>query len=520
MRQCCSLILAIFVLCLFFPSSAEAGWTFVIPEETEEEIEAIEAADEADDAAEVEEAEAAGEGLWLASVTLARSASIALRATMTVSNIYKATGSAVKGEIVTVLEEEGQWAYVRSRDGEGYIMQRFLTRVEPGTEDPTLRPEPEPAPTEEPYLPIEEEVYIPSSYLNTRAAFPKEAGEARKVLLSFIGDVTLGCNEDDHRNARSITSYVKRYGYDYPFRKVKYILEQDDLTIANLEGTFHSDSTGLTAATKKAYNFRAAPDFVEILKQGSVEAAALGNNHSGDYGAPGFTETVAVLEESGIEWFGNTAYGARGCVYDFNGVRVGFVSCYVSFWVINGGANIPQINATIDDVLAQDVDVFIAYMHGGVEYDAKHDDHQERFARFFISKGADIVIGSHPHRLQGCEMIDGVPVFYSLGNFVFGGNTKFYNKRHNTYIRHTAILQCALSFDDGGEYLGCRFNVIPCRLGVDPVVNQYQPFPVTGEDADLCVKEMQVDTDKSWRLENVQPDVGAMQMFIPAKQKQ
>ena len=116
-------------------------------------------------------------------------------------------------------------------------------------------------------------------------------------------------------------------------------------------------------------------------------------------------------------------------------------------------------------------------------------------------------------------MIDNVPVFYSLGNFVFGGNFKFFNKRHTTTIRYTAILQCALSFDENHKYLGCRFNIIPCRLGEDEMINQYQPFPVTGDEADACLKEFQTDTNKFWRLEDVQPDVGAMQMFIPARKK-
>ena len=515
MRKCSLLILLIYMLGVCLPAGTAEPWTYVIPEETEAEIEAIEAADEAEDRAEV--TEAGEEGLWLGRVKLARNDFIALRNIMTVGTNYNATGTAQKGEIVTVLREENGWLYVRSQNGEGYILPKFLTRVEPGEAEPGL-PTPEPAPTEEP-LPIEMEEYNPDSYLDTRAAFPAETGEARKVLLSFIGDVTLGCNEDDHRDARSITSYVKRYGYEYPFRKVRYILEQDDLTIANLEGTFHSNSSGLTLQTKKAYNFRAAPDFVEALKQASVEAVAVGNNHSGDYGAPGFEETAAVLDESGIAWFGNTDYSTKGWVYEIDGIRVGFVSCYISHWVMGNGENIPKISATIEDVKAQGVDVLIAYMHGGVEYDAKHDNNQERFARYFIGRGADIVIGSHPHRLQGCELIDGVPVFYSLGNFVFGGNFKFYNKKRNTYISNTAILQCALSFDGDHKYLGCRFNVIPCRLGEDTVWNRYQPFPVTGEEADICMKELQVDTENTWRLENVQPGIGAMQMFIPAKDK-
>ncbi|MBQ4436356.1 MAG: CapA family protein [Clostridia bacterium] len=528
MRHCrtlISILFAVFMLCLFVPSGAEEAGVFVTPEEAEEVLEKAsedEAADEAevDGEALADEDEEEAEPLWLGQVKLAKSATIALRATMTTGNVYKATGSALKGEIVSVLEEKQQWAYVRSRDGEGYILLKFLVRVEPGTEDPTLNGSPEEEePVEQAALPPIEEVFEPTSYLDTRAAFPAEPGETEKILLSFIGDVTLGCNEADHKSIRSIDTYVKQYGYDYPFRKVGYILAQDDLTVANVEGTFHSDSTGLTPQTKKAYNFRATPDFAEILKLGSVEAAALGNNHSIDYGEPGFTETVAVLEQNGIDWFGNTDHCAKSFIYEHNGVRIGFVSCYVSYWVINDGEHIPEINATIEDVKAQGIDVLIAYMHGGVEYDAKHDRHQERFAQYFINKGADIVIGSHPHRLQGCQMIDNVPVFYSLGNFVFGGNFKFFNKRHTTTIRYTAILQCALSFDENHKYLGCRFNIIPCRLGEDEMINQYQPFPVTGDEADACLKEFQTDTNKFWRLEDVQPDVGAMQMFIPARKK-
>ncbi len=447
-------------------------------------------------------------------VTLKKNDTIALRSAKTTSSVFDQTGTARKGERVTVRGVEGDWAYVYAEEGEGYIMTRFLTWVRPGEETPAPTPSPTPAPTG---TPVPLTTLPPSAYVNTRAAFPAEAGEAQKVLLSFIGDVTLGSNEADHKNARAIDACIDRYGYDYPFARVSFILAQDDLTVANLEGTFHSDNTGLTPQTKKAYNFRASPDRVECLKLASIEAVALGNNHSGDYGEPGYAETIETLDANGIGCFGNTPYGAKGWIWTHGGARIGFVSCYVSHWVINDGANIPEINATIEAVREAGVDVLIAYMHGGVEYDAKHDRNQERFAQYFINRGADIVIGSHPHRLQGCQLIDGVPVFYSLGNFVFGGNFTYYNKRHNVTIRYTAILQCALSFDSEHRYLGCRFNIIPCRLGEDAMNNQYQPFPIAGEEADACIKEFQTDTNKFWRLEGMTEDIGALQAFIPAR---
>ena len=522
MSLCRRLLIALLILslfCLHVPAGAEEADILASSEEFAE-IEAAVEADETADAEEAEEEEEPDDALWYGRVKLAKSASIALRKTMTTGNAFTATGSAQKGEIVTVLAEEQQWAYVRAKDGEGYILQKFLVKV-----DPNAEPEPEPVkPTpkpkdDKPYLPADDTPFEPTAYLDTRAAFPQEEGEAEKVLISFIGDVTLGCREADHKSNRSIDAYIKEYGYDYPFKKVRYILEQDDLTVANVEGTFHSGDSGLKPQNNKAYNFRAAPEFAEILRQGSVEAAALGNNHTVDYGKQGFTETVQALEQVGIEWFANTDYSAKSYVFEHHGVKIGLVSCYVSYWVINNGEHIPQITATIDDLKAQGVDVLIAYMHGGVEYEKVHDTHQVRFAKYFISKGVDIVIGSHPHILQGCHLIDGVPVFYSLGNFVFGGNFQFYNKRHHTNLRYTAILQCALSFDEDHKYLGCRFNIIPCRLGADMMVNQYQPYPVTDEEADECLARIQLDTNKSWRIENVQPDIGAVQAFIPSRRK-
>ena len=353
-------------------------------------------------------------------------------------------------------------------------------------------------------------------YTDVRSLFPSEEGEAKKVLISFIGDVTLGANERDHGDLRSMEAYIEQNGFSYPFERVSYILSQDDLTVANLEGTLHSDSTGLTAETKKAYNFRADPSYVEVLKQASIEAVALGNNHSGDYGEPGFTETVQVLDGSGIGWFGDTAYSSKGYIFETNGVKIGFVGCYQSYWVYNNGMHVPQINATIEAVRAQDPDVLIVYMHSGVEYQVKHDKRQEPLVNYYVKRGADIVMSSHPHRLQGVQLWEGVPVFYSLGNFVFGGNFRFYNPRRDKRIAYTAIVLCALSFDENDKYLGCRFNIIPCRLGEDSDKNEYQPFVASGADAQAALKEMQTDTLKSWRLRDHVEGVGAMQDFIPA----
>ena len=339
----------------------------------------------------------------------------------------------------------------------------------------------------------------PVYYPDIRGAFDQVDGEAQKILLSFVGDCTLGCNERDHGNKKSIDAYIDNYGYDYCFSRVRSILEQDDLTIANFEGTLHDSSTGIN---KKTYNFRSDRGYVNILKSGSVEAVTLGNNHTGDYGAAGFEDTIQTFADNGISWFGSTDFSAQSYIYEKGNVRIGFVGANITYYWQNT-EKIKTLMAQLDEAGCA---LTIAVIHGGVEYDQRHDANQTRMAQRFIDWGADIVIGHHPHRLQGYEVLSGVPVFYSLGNFVFGGN-------FNLKSKYTAIVQFALSFDAEGNYMGYQSNVIPCRLSSDETVNYYQPFPITGRQAELAIKEIQRDTKKFWPISNYVEGIGALQPY-------
>ena len=353
---------------------------------------------------------------------------------------------------------------------------------------PTPSPSPVPTPTPDP-------VYYP----DVRGVFNEVDGEAQKIVLSFLGDCTLGCNERDHGSKKSIDAYVESYGYEYCFSRVRCILEQDDLTIANFEGTLHDSDAGIN---KKTYNFRSDPAYVNILKSGSVEAVTLGNNHTGDYGAAGFEDTVRTFEENGIEWFGSTDYSAQAYIYEKGNVRIGFVGANITYY----WQNTEKIKALMAGLDEAGCALTVAVIHGGVEYDARHDANQTRMAQRFIDWGADIVVGHHPHRLQGYEVLSDVPVFFSLGNFVFGGN-------FNLKSKYTAIVQFALSFDEDGNYMGYQSNVIPCRLSSDETVNYYQPFPITGRQAELAVKEIQRDTKKFWPISDYAEGVGSLQPY-------
>ena len=367
------------------------------------------------------------------------------------------------------------------------------------TDGPAPTPAEEPAPTEEPAEP----------YTLGREAFPAETGEAHKILLSFLGDCTLGCNEIDHEKKKSLDYYIAQYGYGYCFEKVRPVLAQDDLTVGNLECVLSDTRDGLDRSTRKTYNFRAYESYVNILTEGSVEVVTLANNHTADYGQPGFDTTCRVLDAQGLPWFGNTFNGSRTYIYEKDGIRVGLVGSHVQYY----WQRTEDMQATFQALRDEGCSVIIGVMHAGVEYDKRHDTNQTKMAVKLIEWGADIVIGHHPHVLQGFTMLDGIPVYYSLGNFVFAGN-------FNIRTPYTVIMQLALSFDENGAFLGSRANMIPCRLSTHEEINYYQPYPVTGVEAQRAIRKMQYDTKPPYLLNGYQEGVGALQEFIPAPQRE
>ncbi len=377
-----------------------------------------------------------------------------------------------------------------------------LTHTSTATPTPSPKPTATPTPTPRPTSTLMPTgTPDPVLYPNLRGVFDEVEGESQKIILSFIGDTTIGCNENDHDSRKAIDAFVNFYGFQYPFQRVSYILEQDDLTIANFEGVLHDNPKDIK---KKTYNFRADPSYVNILREGSIEAVTLANNHSGDYGQTGFESTAEILDENGIGWFASTDYSAKSYIYEKNGVKIGFVGAYVSYY----WKNVEAIKALFAELENEGCALTIAVIHGGVEYDARHDKNQTKMATRFIEYGADIVVGHHPHRLQGYEVINGVPVFFSLGNFVFGGNFKMKSK-------YTAILQFALSFDENNEYMGYQINIIPCRLSSSETVNYYQPFTINGRQAELAIKEIQSDTKrKLYPILDYQEGIGALQPYV------
>lgn len=190
------------------------------------------------------------------------------------------------------------------------------------------------------------------------------------------------------------------------------ILSSDSLTFGNLEGTLSAQGT----REDKTYAFRGDPSYTAILQDGSVEAVTLANNHSSDYGDVSHTDTQQYLTDAGITWVeGNTI-----SVREVNGVSVGLIGIYAMDREKEAAS---EVSSAIQEAKDEGANVIIVYFHWGTESATAPDEAQTTLAHQAIDEGADLVVGAHPHVLQGIEQYNGKYIAYSLGNFCFGGNS-------------------------------------------------------------------------------------------------
>lgn len=299
---------------------------------------------------------------------------------------------------------------------------------------------------------------------STESTAPKDTLAAEtSITVSLMGDCTLGTDEYFDANT-SFNAYYTLYGADYFFQNVKSYLEKDDLSIVNFEGTLTTSET----RADKEYAFKGDPEYASVLTSGSVEAANLANNHSSDYGAESYTDTQTNLKSAGITTFGND----ETAVLDIKGIKVGLVGIYELDTHLECRT---QLVNNINKVKEEGANLIIVNFHWGNETETTPDSNQTTLAHAAIDAGADLVVGHHPHVLQGMEVYNGRTIFYSLGNFCFGGNT--YPSDFDT-----VIFQPTFTFNTNKELTSTTNTVIPCSLSSESGYNNYQPTPLEGTE--------------------------------------
>ncbi|MGN1019882.1 MAG: CapA family protein [Aristaeellaceae bacterium] len=306
---------------------------------------------------------------------------------------------------------------------------------------------------------------------------PLAEGET-ELVLTFGGDAVVGTRESWWNRVEAFPAYITRSGMDYPFSGLAKIFAADDLTMVNLECVLKADRRG--EDTDKLYRFRGLPEYTGVLTAGSIELVNIANNHYIDYGTAGKDATRAALEEAGIPYSG---YGYTW-VWEQDGHRIGFGGCRETTYRQNRQI-IAQDAAALKE---QGCDVIIYACHWGTEYSPGHNALQAEMAQAAADAGVDIVIGTHPHVVQGVDTVDGTLVLWSLGNLMFGGT-------HDMTTFDGTLAQLRLRFD-GDVYIGCTLEFIPIltSTSADIGLNDFRPVVASGEDRERIWGKIQADS--------------------------
>lgn len=283
------------------------------------------------------------------------------------------------------------------------------------------------------------------------------------LTISSTGDCTLGTDEN-FSYSTSLNAYFESYGADYFFQNVRSIFQKDDLSIVNMEGTL----TDETAREAKTFAFKAPAKYAAILSGSSFEAANLANNHSHDYGKKSYTDTISALDDAGIASFGYN----RVKIFKVKGIKVGVTGIYE---LADHQKRASQVKKNIKALKKAGAQIIIVNFHWGIEKQYTPDENQKALAHLAIDEGADLVIGHHPHVLEGIEKYNGKYICYSLGNFCFGGNS-------TPGDTDSMIVQQTFTFHKGKLKKSSKLNIIPCSITSSSGYNDYCPVPLTGDE--------------------------------------
>ena len=291
-----------------------------------------------------------------------------------------------------------------------------------------------------------------------------------RVTLNAVGDIML---------ERDLITLMDENGSIYPFASVAVLLGEADLTIGNMEGTF----TERGVRADKFYAFRTPPRHAAGLTEAGIDIVSVGNNHAMDYGAEGLEDTLDALVAEGVLYSGagsDEAAAREPALATVNGLTIAFLSynAAATYEAFPAGASTPgvaraDVASIREDVSAalQDTDVVVVSLHAGAEYTDAPTAEQTMLARAAIDAGAALVLGHHPHVLQGWERYGDGYIFYSLGNFVFDLD---FNDLETLGPRpfQSVILRVELTAA-GVE----SFEMLP--VFIDPAENR--PVPATGD---------------------------------------
>lgn len=302
---------------------------------------------------------------------------------------------------------------------------------------------------------------------------PAGGDASERISLSFVGDMLPG---------EYIAEIMAQNGYDFPYQKSLLYLSEPDLMVGNLELPI---TTGGTPVEGTPYVYKGSPDALPAMRDAGFDVLSLANNHALDQGLEGMRDTMKHLTDAGIGFMGvgeNDKEAFAPLIQETKGLKVAFVgvSEVIPFAEMKADSNVPGIAETYETTRAvasiksaeEEADIVVVMVHWGEDGKDTPENYQKNMARAYIDAGADLVIGSHPHVLQGFETYKGKWIAYSLGNFVYAS---YPSGAH----AETGVLDAVC----GGEG--------DCELKFNPMlVIQSQPTPLEGDSAEALLRRL------------------------------
>lgn len=269
--------------------------------------------------------------------------------------------------------------------------------------------------------------------IDLQSSDTEDAADIKEIEVQDNGTAVLAFAGDVMFSDAYLEAYVQSGISAIADDEMLKAMQEADLFILNEEFPFSLRGEPMA---DKQFTFRTDPKYVQIFKELGTDIVTLANNHALDYGRDAFCDTLETLDKAGIKRIGggyNIAEAAAPAVYTVNGLSLAIfgatrVSPSAGWYAGTEQAGLLQtydpsrLNAAIREA-KQSYDYVIVFVHWGIEKNETPEEYQRTLAKGYIDAGADLVVGAHPHVLQGFEYYKGVPIIYSLGNYLFGNRT-------------------------------------------------------------------------------------------------
>lgn len=301
-----------------------------------------------------------------------------------------------------------------------------------------------------------------------------------RLVFQAVGDLNFS------GKARAL---LEERGYDSAFSGTRRLLSQGDVNFANLE----SPITDRGEAFEKTFTYRMAPESVAALQKAGLNVVSLANNHTLDFGSEGIEQTIELLDKAGIHHAGagkNLQEARTPAIFQSRDLRVGVLAYSLThpeeFYATatSPGTAFGHVTHVQDDIkkLRPQVDLLVVSFHWGAELHTETKPYQSEIAHAAIDAGADMVVGHHPHVVQGVERYKNGVVFYSLGNYAFGS--------YSNHVTWGLFSRTTWGREEGAKRLTLlEVELIP--LNINNFQVDFCPVPLTGESADKALKELQ-----------------------------